>query len=181
MENLEQFIKDNHDNFNQDEPNAHHHERFKRKLESNQAKPKTFALKIAAGFFFIIIAAWFLQFFMVKQSAPHQNVAIKELSLKDISPELAEVETYYNSALEIKMQDFYGQKNSNNFDPELYQQIDILDKEYQKLKLDLAENQGNKMIIMAMIQNLKLRLDAVEQLLLQTKNLNQSNYENDKA
>ena len=88
-------------------------------------------------------------------------------ALHDLSPELAETEFFYSQQVEEKMQLI---KSSNNLiDPEVMDNLAMLDSAYQELKMDLKDNAANEEVIDAMIMNYRIKLQLLEQILSEIK------------
>ncbi|MEM9391351.1 MAG: hypothetical protein AAGA02_12810 [Bacteroidota bacterium] len=88
-------------------------------------------------------------------------------ALHDLSPELAETEFFYSQQVAEKMQLI---KSTNSaIDPEVLDNLAILDSAYQELKLDLKDNAANEEVIDAMITNYRIKLQLLEQILMEIK------------
>ncbi|TRX49318.1 hypothetical protein FNH22_27210 [Fulvivirga sp. M361] len=88
-------------------------------------------------------------------------------SLSDISPELAETEFFYSQQVAEKIQLI---KASNRvIDPEVMDNLAALDSAYQDLKIDLKDNADNEEVVNAMITNYRIKLQILEQILLEIK------------
>jgi hypothetical protein len=85
------------------------------------------------------------------------------VSLHDLSPELAEAEIYYDQMVEMKMTLI---KASNiDLDPLVIRDFEMLDSAYSDLKMDLEDNMYNEEVIDAMIQNYRIKLQILENIL----------------
>lgn len=78
-------------------------------------------------------------------------------------PELAETEHFYEQVLRKKQQVVSQKLGSAAYQ----QEIQTLETEYQRLKESLGEHTNQEQIINSMIQNYRLRLELLEQLLQQ--------------
>lgn len=85
------------------------------------------------------------------------------ISLKDISPELAEAEFYYNRLVKEKF-DVISSSHVQ-LDPVIQSEFQLLDSAYSELKNDLMDNVDNEEVINAMIQNYRIKLQILEQIL----------------
>lgn len=97
------------------------------------------------------------------------------ISLADISPELAEAEFYYNRLLEEKFEMIRA--SNNDLDPLITNEIQVLDSAYQDLKQDLQDNLDNEEVINAMIQNYRIKLQLLEQILENIESTNEEEHE----
>ncbi len=85
------------------------------------------------------------------------------ISLKDISPELAEAEFYYNRLVQEKFEVITS--SHVELDPVIQSEFQMLDSAYVELKNDLKDNVDNEEVINAMIQNYRIKLQILEQIL----------------
>jgi hypothetical protein len=93
--------------------------------------------------------------------------------------ELIEAEAYYTSIINLKKDEVFRLTASH---PEVRHEIDMemvdLDRVFSELKDDLRDNADNEEVIEAMIQNYRIKLNILEEMLHQ---LNESNdYQNEK-
>ena len=92
--------------------------------------------------------------------------------------ELIEAEAYYSSLISIKKEEVFRLTASN---PEVRHEIDMemvdLDRVFSELKEDLKDNADNEEVIEAMIQNYRVKLDILEEMLLELKQTNESQTE----
>ena len=92
--------------------------------------------------------------------------------------ELVEAEAYYSAQINLKKDELYRLAGSN---PELRREVDMelvdLDQVYNELKDDLNDNAANEAVIEAMIQNYRLKLDILEEMLIVIKHSNESQNE----
>jgi len=85
------------------------------------------------------------------------------ISLAEISPELAEAEYYYSRLVEEKFA--LIRTNDSSLDPLIIHEFEPLDSAYQDLKNDLKDNMDNEEVINAMIQNYRIKLQILQQIL----------------
>ena len=94
-------------------------------------------------------------------SDPYSN----GLSLGDLSPELAETEFFYLQQVAEKLQLINA--SSQGMDPEIMNDLAVLDSAYQQLRMDLKDNIDNEEVVNAMITNYRIRLQILEQILIE--------------
>ncbi len=101
------------------------------------------------------------------------------ISLQDLSPELAEAEVYYNQMVEAKM----GLIKASNvtLDPMVVRDFELLDSAYNELKLDLEDNMYNQEVIDAMIQNYRIKLQVLENILDEIQKTNEDEENDEEA
>jgi len=94
--------------------------------------------------------------------------------------ELIEAEAYYSSLINLKKDEVFRLTASN---PEIRHEIDMemvdLDRVFAELKKDLKDNADNEEVIEAMIQNYRLKLDILEEMLQILHQANENQNEND--
>ena len=125
--------------------------------KKNQFQWKPF-LKIAASIVLIFVVG-FTAIRFANNSQKYQD----GVSLAEISPELAEAEYYYSRLVDEKFA--LIRSVNNQLDPLITQEISVLDSAYQDLKNDLKDNMDNEEVINAMIQNYRIKLQILEQIL----------------
>jgi hypothetical protein len=94
------------------------------------------------------------------------RVALKEnqpekLVLASLSPEYAEMEEFYVSRINFTISEL----NQYEPDPEMMAIIEDLDKEFKALQAEMNGPVNQDEIIEAMIENYRLKLDLLEQML----------------
>lgn len=116
---------------------------------------------------------------------PETNVAatktVTTKTLGDVSPALKKVEDYYLASINLELSKMkYTPETKDLFDGYL-QQLDELNKEYQRLSVELTENGPTELTVNALIDNLKFRLNLLYRLREQLKEFSASNTQSDEA
>ncbi len=84
--------------------------------------------------------------------------------------DLYEAEAYYTSQIDIAKQELIDQEDvSPEIKMELRNEFLELDSTYADLENDLKENVGNERVVEAMIQNYRIKLEILEEVLSQLK------------
>jgi len=84
----------------------------------------------------------------------------------DLMPELKETEFYYNNLVNLKMDELQPfLANIPGLEAEVQLDLSELDSIYSSLKEDLKDNIANDQVIEAMIQNYRLKIKILEDLL----------------
>ena len=97
--------------------------------------------------------------------------ALEVKTLGDVSPGLKKVEDYYLASINLELSKMaYTSETKDLFDGYL-EQLEGLDKEYQRLSLELTELGPNELTVNALIDNLKLRLNLLFRLRSQLQDL----------
>lgn len=172
---LEEFILENREAFDMREPSPS----LWLKINPENSKKKNQAGRIAwfrytaaAAVIFAAVSAGI--FFL---SGVQQN---KQLYGEQYL-EIAETEAYYNALVSRKYNELQPYFSSS---PQLRNELDYdmseLDEIYEELKEDLKDNVGNPEVIEAMVQQYRIKVELLEDLLDQLKEKENQNYEEEK-
>lgn len=167
--------------FDIEEPNTGHELRFLTKLKGEDNK----VVKLKASKFnywkpLMAVAATIilsLAIFTVIQ----QNPQVKDLA--SISPELSKTQDFFTTAISQELATLNSERSPETeiIIDDALKRINLLEKEYEKLKIDLTESGDDKRVIYAMISNFQNRIDLLQNVLKQieeVKQLNKNNNEN---
>lgn len=163
-ERLEQFIKNNREEFDNLEPSAEVWERIKAKQgKTRKFKMPTILFRVAAVLAIVIISTAILLKTNILSTLDYAGVGA-DPELK----ELIEAESYYAHQVDTRLKEI--RKCYYTF-PELKNEVETdlteLEMMYIDLKKDLRENVSNKAVIEAMIENNRYRLKLVDDVLEQ--------------
>ncbi len=93
-------------------------------------------------------------------------------TLGDLSPDLKKVEDYYLASINLELSKIQlTPENKELFDGYI-SRLEELNKEYDRLTLELTDNGANELTIDALINNLKLRLNLLYRLKEKLKEFN---------
>jgi len=170
---LEDFIKANKEGFDEFEPGADLWSRIEKQLPPEAAKKREaktfslgFVLRVAAAVI-IVMGVSFLIFLRSIQSAAGVDLAA-------INPEYAKQQVQYTSLIETKRTEL---KQLAKTDPQLYQEfsneISKMDATYKKLNSDLANSPNQELVLRAMIRNLQVQTEVLNQQLSVIEQYNQ--------
>jgi hypothetical protein len=170
---LEDFIKTNRAEFDELEPGMDLWNNIEQKLyiakniaPKKEAKTFTlaFVLRVAA-ITVVVMGAGFM--FYLKTSPPAVNIA-------KINPEYAKQQSHYASLVQNKRSEL---KKLAKTDPQLYKEfsgeIAKMDSTYKKLNSDLATSPNQDLVIRAMIRNLQIQTEVLNQQLQVIEQFNQ--------
>lgn len=175
---LEQFINDHRAQFDSDEPD----EKVWQNIKKNLAQPsKTAMVKplrrwkwmAAAG----IIAILSTCIFLFTQNSARTDITTEtpEDLLHEINPAYAKEVYHFTQLIELKQNEL---KQIGEDQPELYKQfmhdITMLDSSYTRLQTELPANPNREQLLEAMIQNLQLQTELLNQQLRVIKQIKQS-------
>lgn len=167
---LERFVRDNREAFDDYEPSNVLWKKIEAKTAQNKPKGKflsmkglfgndpKFALRIAAGITIMLTISVL--------AYNYGRSASKNIDIMALSPSYAKELTQFTSLVETKREEL---KEIEKTDPVLYHQFDadlnVLDQNYQSLKQRLPKNPNQEELLKAMIQNLSLQIDLLNQQL----------------
>ena len=99
----------------------------------------------------------------------NQKEALTAYTLKNISPELKEIESFYVTNIDLTLS--YIEKNSENqaFVKRYMKRLSLLKEEYKNLVAEMNEEGPNSQSISVLINNLKLQLELLQELREQIK------------
>jgi nitrate/nitrite-specific signal transduction histidine kinase len=169
---LEDFIKTNSAEFDDLEPGNDLWDKIEKKLPQEvqqKREAKTFTLGFVMRVAAIVIMVMAVSFvFYLKSEKP------AGVNLADISPEYAQQQVHYASLVESKRTEL---KNLTKNDPQLYTEfsgeIAKMDSTYKKLNSDLATSPNQERVLHAMIRNLQIQTEVLNQQLQVIEQFNQ--------
>ncbi|MEO9851783.1 MAG: hypothetical protein ABJH72_01860 [Reichenbachiella sp.] len=82
-----------------------------------------------------------------------------------MSTELQEAEYYYNDLIAIKVAEI--SRLDRTAEQEVFRNMEVLDQAFLELKRDLKDNADNEEVLHAMIDNYKIKLEILEQIIMQ--------------
>ncbi len=164
MSELEDFIKENRTDFEDQVPIEGHQERFLRKLdrlEEKQDHSRVLFWRIAAAIIVLVVVC--VSVLLPRFNSP-ADVQYGSMTLGDVSNELADVEQYYQSKLS---EEYAAVDKLSKTDPVVMAYMDELNRlnaEYDLLESQLYESGSHEKVVLAMIENFRTRLGIIEQL-----------------
>jgi len=169
--NLNQlFENQNHWDF--EEPNFGHEKRFLDKLRKQQPKKKFNWIPLS------IAASLLLGFGIVLFN--YTNNQTKEVVF---SPQVQETHDYFSSVINTELETLKKQETpqSKALINDAMKEMELLEKDYQNLKEEIAKNGENKQIVFAMITNMQTRISFIKSVLEQVETINKfKNIEDEK-
>ena len=182
-QDIRKLLKDENKLSNLKMPEGHQ-ERFLEKLDealpAESKKRLSFGMMRIAASVVILIGLSFgvYKYFETPPVLPQNDGEDKPIaklkSLGDISPDLKKVEDYYLASINMELSNVkLTPENKELFDSYLVK-LEELNKEYDRLSLELTEHGPNELTISALIDNLKLRLNLLYRLKEQLQDLNDS-------
>ncbi len=180
QDKLEQFIVENRDGFDVYEPSDELWDRIQKPSPKViQLNWKTIAVRVAAVVV-IFIASYFFHDMM--QSEKTTQIAQQQPEMEDQQMEqvqvLMEAEVFYSSQIiNAREEIFMLSGNDQDLIDDINFDMVELDEVFKELKNDLKDNSDNEEVIEAMIQNYRIKLQVLDEILKQlnkTKNTNEN-------
>jgi len=155
---LEEFVKENREGFDSEVPRSDLWSEIESELEKKETHfDYSWLWKVAALVFLASTIA-----LLFKGNITDDDLPSDQLSSNGYNSELVEVESYYTQLISEKKQEIQSYEIK---DIELLSDINGLDSMYAELKSNLKVNQKDGRLISAMIKNLQLRVDILNQQL----------------
>lgn len=175
MDNLEDYIRRTREEFNSVEPAMGHESRFTERLEALDTEKKkksgTLFWRVAAAIILLVVLA--VSALIPRFNSP-DDVHYSAMTLGDVSDEMAEVEVYYQSRLSEEYDKIDQLSAADPLVRSYLDELDTLNVDYKKLEVTLYESGSHEKVVLAMIENFRMRLDLMEKLEKQ-KNLTSKN------
>ncbi len=174
---LEEFIIDQKEEFNVFEPDDKIWENIKDK--STPVRKLSFrkiAWRVAAGIT-IFLASWLMNDWVQEGEAEHTIVAESQSDVQadDKMQVLMEAEGFYTSKINTAKEEIYFLSgNDDELMDILNYDLVELDQAFEELKNDLKDNSDNQEVIEAMIQNYRIKLQILEEILRQLSKSNKT-------
>lgn len=174
-DNLESLFDDLKGEFDIETPQNNHEQRFLNKLKGNDLVSKEMEDNIEkqSGFNWkplLAIAAALVICFGVFTSLLNQS---EVLDLASVSPELSETQDFFTATIENELKRLNKERSplTEQIISDSLIHIQILEKDYKKLKTDLTESGKNQRVIYAMISNFQSRIDILNTVLEQIETI----------
>ncbi len=152
------------------DPPSGHEDRFMARLQTLESQNEQSRRRVSDRFKWMVVAASLailmtlgISVWNLKDVA-EPELAEQKMELQEVSPEMKSAEQYLVAELAKKKE---RATEIAATDPDLkgfIDQLDQLEKDYEKLELELNNNRDNERIIAGMIQNYRLRLELLERL-----------------
>lgn len=172
--NLEQFIQNNREAFNNCEAPAGLWDKIDQSLgKENKAKPEADEIIIkfkkssisklkmwAMAASLTVLVGYILAFYMNNKSNSTEQI------VADVAPQYGDKMIQYTSLIESKRVEI---KQIETHDPEMYKEfaseIEKLNQDYQSLQTELSQTPNQEDLVKAMVQNLQVQLDILNRQL----------------
>jgi len=163
---LEDFMENNREEFDDLQPSADLWNKIAKELDSWEQQPKKREAKTFSLGFVLKVAATIVVVMGIGFSLYLKNQKTEGINLADINPAYAKQQVHYASVIENQRSRL---KLVAKFDPQLYNEfsgeIAKMDANYKKLKIDLATSPNQERVLRAMIRNLQIQTEVLNQQL----------------
>ena len=178
---LEQFIAENRDQFDLYDPDDKVWKEVSKTIRNKQRFINWRTVVWRAAAVIVIFAASFMFWEFMNNSdmlIGRQERKVRKMEI----PELREAEIYYTNMVDNRLEELTPLiQQDPELQNELNSDLDELDSIYSELQKDLIDNIANDEVVEAMIQNYRLKLEILEDLLeqLQETSKNDENEKNE--
>jgi len=177
-DNLNTLFKNLKEDFDVEEPNRGHQQRFLDKLSKQNNQTVVHAKSPVRSLWRPLIGVAATVVLMISVFIGVQiNSNTKELA--SISPEMATTQDFFTTTISEELEKLNSEENPEFQDliVDALFQIKILEENYQQLKFDLTESGDDKRVIYAMISNFQSRIDLLQNVVEQIDDLKQQKTE----
>lgn len=186
---LEQFIRENREHFDSENPDPEIWNKICKEIQPIPSKKsKVFRINMirwSAAAAIVALAALTIFYFVFDQrkenlagnNKPSENASIDIIN--EINPTYAKEVYHFTQLIELKQSELKQIAKEN---PELYKEflddVNKLDSSYNALKNELPSNPNREQLLEAMIENLRLQTELLNQQLQILRNIKQSKSQN---
>jgi len=164
MDKLEEHIRKNREALDRYDPPSGVWRRIRKKIFIKKSSPLRLVISIAAMFTIILVSA--LLFMKPGKFLPGNRMT-GNISVSDHHPQLKETEIYYNNLVFSLYNEVSPLLAANpDIRKELLTDISHLDSIYVEIRRDLKDNIANQEVIDALIQNYRIRIELLEDMLI---------------
>ncbi|MEZ4779305.1 MAG: hypothetical protein R2786_07995 [Flavobacteriaceae bacterium] len=159
QDNIEKLFEKLQDSFNTEETPVGHQQRFLEKLKAQQPQKKATSwwkhLSIAASVL-LLLGVGFFSLMPAKEAE----------GLASVSSEMEKTQSFFITTInqEIETLKSFQDEDTQHLVEDALKRLEVLEQDYEKLKLDLVESGNDKRVVAAMIANFQNRIDILEQV-----------------
>jgi len=175
-DNINQLFHQLEGEFDFNTPDLGHQQRFLDKLLNQNAEEISNKSKSAIWKpLFAVAASLVICFGIFTSLDTKQDLD----GLAGISPELSETQSFFTTAIENELIALKAKRSpkTEQLISDALEQLDLLEKDYEKLKLDLTESGNDKRVIYAMIANFQNRIDVLDNVMQDIENMKENELE----
>ncbi|WP_431137600.1 hypothetical protein [Psychroserpens mesophilus] len=165
-DNIDQLFEKLDTKFDVDTPNSGHQNRFLEKLKQQHRTDDTSPQQKSNYWKPILaVAASIVLCFSIFTFMQEQEPDLKDLA--SVSPELSKTQDFFTLAIQNELETLETERSPETEEliDDALKQLNVLEKDYEKLKKDLTESGDDKRVVYAMISNFQNRIDVLEHVL----------------
>ncbi len=172
QDKLEQFIREHRAGFDGEEPGARVWAGLEKEIAASPA-PRIVRLfrqpGLKAAVFLLLLGSVFMAFLINSADKPGRRQI-------NISPELAEMQSYYTRKIETKLSYIRSlPSGKTGLTPESLQGLELNNPAYRQLQQALQENPGDQRVRAAFIQYYRSKLEVLDRITTTINNIQQEN------
>ena len=127
-------------------------------------KRNSFTVFRIAASIMLFAALGIVSYLIINPINPENNFENTEFVLSDISPDLKEIESYYMANINLTLSEIQKSEDGQSVFDRYMKRLSVLKKEHELLVVEIKEEGPNTMSITALINNLKLQLELLQEL-----------------
>lgn len=176
---LEQFILDNRNDFDDMTPSAESWDRVEATIKPpKRIKWTGMLVRVAATVVIFVSSYIFIDYALKNKAGSIIQVENSEMELHENIPVLIEARAYYSNQISSMENEVYKLAGANSpIRNDIKLEFEELDEVFNELQNDLKDDAANQEVIEAMIQNYRIKLQILEEILTQLKNADTQNTE----
>lgn len=175
-DNLEKRFKELEGQFDVEEPRMGHFDRFEARLVNAKKPSKTIQWN-PGTWKWLAVAASIALVLTLFVGLPKQDTGMQ---LAEVSPEMEETQSFFVTTIQNELETINAQRTPENEEiiESAMAQLQTLEKEYERLTVELEHSGLNKGVIYAMVSNFQQRIEVLQTLLEQLDEINNIKREN---
>lgn len=197
MDELKSFFEQNRNLFDTEEPMAGHFERFQQRLEAEQKQRNRFnyrrILYVAASVVVaVVVSVEALSLLLGKGVETIQN-EVAELNMNStnefvrqttqnvkskLNPEYRETQKYYITEVDNRLDQIKATSMDEEQKAELLKELSEMDELFAKLQKELKSSPDNQVLIEAMINHYKMKIEVMNQIINNLNSIKTLNTQN---
>lgn len=165
-DNLNTLFERLENEFDIDMPNSGHQNRFLEKLnQQNSIADHSIQRKSNYWKPFLAVAASIVLCFSIFTFMQQQEPEIKDLA--SVSPELSRTQDFFTLAIQNELATLETERSPETEEliNDALKQLNVLEADYENLKKDLTQSGDDKRVVYAMISNFQNRINVLEHVL----------------
>lgn len=169
---IEQLFEGLRNEFDMENPEEGHEQRFLKKLQSSQNRKVVKSSRLLFYKSLLAVAAVLVicfGFLTVLKQEPKAN------DLASVSEQLSQTQEFFTTAITSELNKIKTVRTPENeaLISDALKQMELLENNYERLKVDLKVSGNDQRVIFAMINNLQSRIDLLQTVLASIENLKQ--------